>query len=158
MSIINSEMKTAFRISLFGLACLIISLLLPAIQTKVLGSPTVFMGWQAMVWAFFIGADTFSDLLKIHTWEAIKLLALGISAMLNIVFVGVPVVLIRGTSTIWIWRTLTLVSLAGFLLATMAPLNIAYIHSSTLIGYYVWIFAYLMLMLALVLVNRRLRK
>ena len=110
-----------------------------------------------MVFAFGLGADTFSDLLEIHTWETIKLLALGISAMLNIVFVGVPVVLIRGTSTIWIWRTLTVVSLAGFLLAAMAPRSLAYIPS-TLIGYYVWIFAYLMLMLALVLVNRRLRK
>jgi hypothetical protein len=154
----NPPIKISLHVSLFGLACFIVSQLLPAVQAKVLGAPAVFMGWQATVWAVGLGIDSLTNMARFHTWEDIGHVVRGVAGVLNFVFVITPVVLIWGTVAKGIWRVLMAISLAGLLFAFVTPLTLEDMHPSALSGYYVWLLAYVVLLAALALAWKVQRK
>jgi hypothetical protein len=151
-------MKIPLHVSLFGLACFIVSLLLPAVQAKVLGAPAVFMGWQATAWAVGLGVDSLTNMARFRTWEDIGHVVVGVSGILNFVFVITPVVLMWGAVAKGIWRVLTATSLAGLLFAFVSPLTLESMHPLALSGYYVWLLAYVVLLAALALAGKVQRK
>lgn len=146
----NPSMKLPFHVSLVGLACFLVSLLLPAVEAKVFGATTVFMGWQATASAVGLGIETLIAMARSHTREHIGYVVLGAAGVLNIVFLITPLALMLGTGPKGIRRWLTAIAILGLVFALLAPRLIEDMQLYALTGYYVWLLAYVVLLASLV--------
>lgn len=145
-------MKIALRLSVCGLMCLIASLFLPSLKLTILGTPAIFMGWQATIWAIGLGFDALVHIGSLSTHESLKFLILGIAGILNIVFVAVPAILLwkrsHRSTLLWLGSALFI----GVFLGLVAPFVIENMNPTTLVGYFVWIFGCVLQLGAIALV------
>jgi hypothetical protein len=132
----------SYWFAICGLVCFLASLALPSIQLSVLGSPAIFFGAQATIWAIGLGFEAIVHGLTFHDFEKVGYVILGAAGVLNIAFLIVPALQILSRlrqNELW---CLVAVSLLGFLLGLIAPLALEAMHPVELIGYYVWLVGY----------------
>lgn len=142
-------MTVPVRFALSGLACFVTALLLPSIQLQLLGKPAIFMGWQVTWWSGVFGAYALPHLLIENSPRDLAYLALGASALSNLSFFILPLIL-----KFWPRRSALLLlgalSIASLVTGLCAPRMLDESHLLALTGYYVWLSGDLFLLLSVV--------
>lgn len=135
------NLKRPFWMAISGLLSFLLALILPAVKMKVLGAPADFFGFQAFAWSIGMGIGGFSNLWSTHAVDA-RSIFWGMSGLLNIVFLIVPMVF----SFLRIQQTklnyLVVASLMGLTSAVIVPFTFVDPHASVLIGYFAWVVGY----------------
>ena len=140
-----------FQIALSGLLCFVISLPLPAVRVIIFSSPADVAGWQAMASAVGLGAAACFHIFESHTWNDVRLALLGIAGSSNLAFIALPVALHRRFYGIAVLRWFGAVSAIGVMLAAVAPFAFEKTLPKLLIGYYIWLLGYGLLLVAVIL-------
>jgi hypothetical protein len=142
-------MKSSIIMSVGAFLCFVASLLIPAIQVTILGAPTKLLGWQVTAWALGLGVSSLQQFLFEKNLDEIGLIIFGLSNFLNIIFLAFPLMFLlkslRKVVLYWMGNIL----LVGFFSAILSQFLLP-LKWSALIGYYIWLFGYILLCLAII--------
>lgn len=139
--------KNSMPLAVLGIGSLAISQVLPAVEFQVLGEATAFAGWQASVWALRLGFGALMQLLTEPQIESAGFLLLGCAALLNLVFVAAPLVMLYRPNRLTL-GIMGACAMGGFVCGIFAPEMWGDDPPARLIGYYVWLIAYVFLLLS----------
>jgi|GEM_PF-2577718 len=132
-----------------GLGCFLLSLMLPAFQMTMFGQEVTFAGWRA--WgsslAFALDGDNLSR-------DGVKYIFLGVSGLLNLVFVMMPVALMRTVRRKQLFQ-LSLATASGLILAVLSPWVLFDLITHLSVGFWLWILGYVLVMAAVIMAYRR---
>jgi hypothetical protein len=143
-------LNRSLKLMTSSLFCLVLALVMPAIRVQVFRTPVDLSGWQAAIWALGLGGQSLLDAVTQPVDQAWRCIVLGLAAAMNIAFVLALIALVRNARARNDGRWLIGLALFGGLLAAAAPWLPENPPAKTLMGYYVWLTAYLMLLAALV--------
>jgi hypothetical protein len=132
-----------------GLLLFAASLFLPALRVFVLGGPAEFTGWQANAWAIGFGYTVIAPSGNVGIEDNRNFMLLGVVGLLNLVLVLGPFIILKNIPNKSLLRILASISILGLVLGSVAPLTLTKIHVSPLIGYFSWLFSYILLISAI---------
>ena len=119
-----------------------LALVMPSVGFQAFGSPVELVGWQATYSALGLGSQGLVEAVAHPTNEAWRYLGLVLAAAMNVSFVLAAVMLARPTKAKGTLRLLVGFVSLGLVLAVTAPWMPENQTVSVLIGYYVWLLAY----------------
>ena len=146
--------RTQAVLLVLGIALLVISLFLPAVQGSYGKQPAVIPGWSVMLFSLVAGAGTLDDALTgTASFKPLYLLPF-LAALLNLNFIAVGICSYRRRGRGGLPRWLAPGTLCGLILAIVSPLALS--GSERLLpGFYVWVLAHACLAAAVILARLR---
>ncbi len=135
-------MRRAYFYSLLALCLLVMSLLLPAMEAKVLGAPAIFSGWFTVFFGLQGAWENIGSLLGGEDRTNWKFLLAALSAGFNLTFFVTPFIVRNLRSSRIRLIAAGLCSGMGFILGVLAYLVFADMKIVLQPGYYLWLLGY----------------
>ncbi len=124
-----------------GFICFLLSLILPAFQMMLFGQVT-FEGWRALLISLVCWVDKES-----FSLDGIRFLFEGLSGFWNVIFVIVPLVLMRSPMPRRICQ-LMIASALGLVVAISSSWALSDVIEHFEVGFWVWLAGYVLLIMA----------
>jgi hypothetical protein len=126
----------------------LLSIFMPAVETKVFGKAVAWEGWRIALIAIW----SLGDVAKTPSWAAVCIAGLG-----NVVFILAPLLLCRpvGVAARRAFCGVVVCALAFALVAPVAP---GVGSPKLLVGYFVWLMAYVAMLISVMFSVRALRE